>query len=151
LICTDSGYSYQWYLDDAKIKNATRQFYYVNSNKSGSYAVEIKWDNQCISVSDPKNFREKSTGDTGENGSQTVFISPNPTNGFITMDMISDFNGPVNISITSITGRLMKQYRLNKNNAIYSTDIDLGQMPEGSYLMTVAFGTETEVHRLTIK
>jgi uncharacterized protein (TIGR02145 family) len=151
LICTDSGMFYRWYHNGDAVKDATRQFYYAKNKESGSYTVEITWDNQCLKNSDPINFTEKSTVDPGENESQTVFIRPNPTDGNITLDMINDYTGPVEIRMISSSGRLVKQYQINKYNAIYSTGLDLGKLEEGSYLMTVAFGTETEVHRITIK
>jgi uncharacterized protein (TIGR02145 family) len=151
LICTDSGRVYQWVHNEDEIKDATRQFYYAKNKESGSYTVEITWDNQCRSISDQINFTEKSTGDPGENESQTVFIQPNPTDGNITLEMICDYTGQVEIIITSSVGRIVKQFRLNKYNAIYGTGLELGELEEGSYLMAIEYGDIREVHRITIK
>jgi uncharacterized protein (TIGR02145 family) len=151
LICTDSGQVYQWYRNEDAIKNATKQFYYDRNNKSGDYTVEITWDNQCRNFSEPISYAKKSTGDAGESEPENVFIRPNPTNGNVILEMISDYTGPVNIAVTSITGKTVKLFQVNKDQAIFSTGIELDQLPEGSYLMTVDCGGTRDVHRITIK
>jgi uncharacterized protein (TIGR02145 family) len=151
LICTDSGQIYQWYHDGNALKKATQQFYYAKGNESGSYSVEITWENGCQNISNPKTFTEKSTADPGFHESQTVFIHPNPTDGNIILEMINDYLGSFKITVSNSNGSIVKQQRLNKFNPVYSTCLELDGLAEGSYIMAVDYGGIREVHRITIK
>jgi hypothetical protein len=151
LICTNPDLTYQWYHNDEPIDDANKQFYYAKNKESGNYLVEAILSNDCLRASLPINFDTKSTGDTGGDEYQTVYLSPNPTEGSITIEMISDYSGQLEINIISSTGQIVKQYQLNKYQAIFSTSIELSGLAEGSYLMAVKYGAESEVHRITIK
>jgi uncharacterized protein (TIGR02145 family) len=151
LICTDSGQIYQWYHDGNKLNKATKQFYYAKGNATGSYTVEITWDNGCQNVSKEKIFTKKSTADPGFDETQTVFVHPNPTDGNIILDMINDYLGSFEITVSSSNGTIVKQQRLNKFNPVYSTCLELGGLAEGSYIMAVDYGGIREVQRITIK
>jgi uncharacterized protein (TIGR02145 family) len=151
LICTNPGLAYQWYHNDEPIDDANKQFYYAKNKESGNYMVEAVLSNDCLRASLPINFHTKSTGDPGGDEYQTVYLSPNPTEENITMEMINDYTGPLEIDIISSTGQIVKQFRLNKYQAIFSTSIELSGLAENSYLMAVKYGTESEVQRITIK
>jgi uncharacterized protein (TIGR02145 family) len=151
LICPDSGLIYQWSQNDVAIAGATKQFYYAKNNKSGNYIVETKLDNQCGNKSDPYSFELKSTKEWNDNEFQTVFIRPNPTSGNISMDIINDYTGPVKMIIINSIGRVVKQHTLYKYSAIFNPRFDLGELAEGPYFMIIEYGTNREVHRVTIQ
>lgn len=151
LICTDSGQIYQWYHEGNVLNKATRQFYYAKGNETGNYTVEITWDNDCRNFSNPRTLTKKSTADPGFDESQTVFIHPNPTDGNIILEMISEYSGSLEITVTSSTGRIVKQQRLNKFNPVYSTSLELEGLAEGSYILAVEYGGIREVQRITIR
>jgi hypothetical protein len=64
--------------------------------------------------------------------------------------MINEYTGQVHLIITNILGRTVKQHTLYKNSEIYCTQIDLGELAAGSYLMLIQYGTGKEVHRIAI-
>jgi len=150
LICSDSGRIYQWYQNDAAIPGANKQFYYAKGNKTGSFRIETKLDNQCMNWSDPYSFLIKSTGGSGDE-SQTVFIRPNPASGCIMMDIINDFTGQVDVMVTNSIGTIIRHIVLHKQSQVFEAGIDLGGMAEGFYLVLVTYGNHKEVHRLTIR
>ncbi|MBN1416899.1 MAG: T9SS type A sorting domain-containing protein [Bacteroidales bacterium] len=150
LICPDSGLIYQWYKNDIAIPGANWQFYYARDNKPGTFVVETKMDNICGSISDPISLNLKSTGDIRGSEMQTVLIRPNPTGSNISLDMYSDFTGKVEMIISNSMGRIVKHYTLHKFNAVFNTQIDLRELESGHYFIMIEYGTDKEVHKLTI-
>ncbi|MBN2275412.1 MAG: hypothetical protein JXK95_13845 [Bacteroidales bacterium] len=150
LICVDSGRVYQWYQNDVAIPEADKQFYYARGNKSGSFLVETRLENQCINRSDLFTFSTKSTGDSDDE-LQTVFIRPNPSRGIIIMDIINDYTGQVNIIVANSTGVIISQHTLYKQTQVLETGIDLGELAEGLYFVIVHYSMNTEVQKLTVQ
>lgn len=151
LICPDSGRIYQWYQNYAALPGANKQFYYALSDNSGIFTVETRLkENQCIKISDPFSFSKKSTRESGPE-LQTVFIRPNPGNGHIIMDIINDYTGQINITITNSMGAIVKQQTLHKRDPVYETVINLRALASGSYFIIIEYGFDKEVHQIIIQ
>jgi uncharacterized protein (TIGR02145 family) len=150
-ICTDSGLIYQWYHNGSAIAQATKQFYYAKNKESGSYYVETTLENQCVSRSESYSFDTKSTGSQGDDASGTIFFSPNPTRGYLSMDMINDYTGPVKLTVTNSLGQMVRQYTVIKNIAIFNTCVTLDDLAEGPYFFVVEYNNNKDVYRITLK
>ncbi|MBU0489417.1 MAG: DUF1566 domain-containing protein [Bacteroidetes bacterium] len=61
LVCTDSGYTYQWYYNGAANADETKQFYMTrpSDHAGGNYQVEIWLSEGCTSMSEPFSFDNK--------------------------------------------------------------------------------------------
>ncbi|MCC3160728.1 T9SS type A sorting domain-containing protein [Hymenobacter sp. 15J16-1T3B] len=72
---------------------------------------------------------------------------PNPTTGLLHLPLHPAFAGHVAAAtVLDATGRVLRQTSLSSAGTL-----DLGQLPAGVYLVRVALGDLTEVHRVTLQ
>ncbi|MCD4745513.1 MAG: PKD domain-containing protein, partial [Bacteroidales bacterium] len=120
LICTDSGYIYQWYKDNDTIVGATLQFYYPQNYDSvfshGDYSVKIKHQiTGCLS--------EKSNTikiPEIQKDLKHIKVYPNPNNGSFVIQMPNGIfvnNKGVIARIWSFDGKLISNFLVNNQNS----------------------------------
>jgi hypothetical protein len=113
------------------------------SNFSGE-VIDASFDQVCApparkapSVVDPKDITPKDT--KTKPLSYTVF--PNPSQTLFTLKVSSNDNGPVNIKVMDVSGKLVEQFNKTNGNSTYQ----LGQhyIP-GNYLLEISNGKNKE-------
>lgn len=124
LICTDTGYLYQWYgPNDSLIRNATLQFYYTpnysnyNDTIGGDYYVKITDKKTgCESVKSNTITITK----TEKKDKKNINIYPNPNNGNFIIQILNNFysnnNETLTVKIWSCEGKLIKNFKINYKN-----------------------------------
>lgn len=134
---TDENQFYQWYHQGNILEGETGQF--LNINEGGSYTVVVKNSLDCEEESDPFII-----GASSENNDEISFsVYPNPTNGMFTIDL------PIEILTTEYTVELYNQIGelkllLNSENMYTSSpNINIGNLPNGFYLVKLKFDGNT--------
>jgi hypothetical protein len=137
--------SHQW-LDcnnnNAIISAETEQSFTATS--SGSYAVELtengcKDTSECVVISSV-NIIENNFGN---NFGNNLIISPNPTNGVLSVDLKDNYKS-INTYITDLKGKLIKATEFKNTNSL-SLNIDA---PSGIYFLTIKDGNNKTTVRI---
>ncbi|MHA8055531.1 T9SS type A sorting domain-containing protein [Aquirufa nivalisilvae] len=140
LFVNNSDDKIQWYFNDEKIENATRNTF--NPTKSGAYKVEIT--NSCgASMSSPFNFIITSID---ENFLETLNVYPNPFSETININFSNEFGNLINVRIIGILGDLQMQSRLISKGEM----IDLSFLKPGNYIIEINSSLGLKVKQIKI-
>lgn len=108
----------------------------VSVNGFGRYWVEVVSAQGCITsdsivISSPVpieyNFE-----------SITIVVSPNPTQGFVTIFLDSPTLPHLDLTLVDARGRVLKNEHLKKRTSHFETTMDLSQLSEGMYYLRIA-------------
>lgn len=121
---SSSANAYQWFLDGKSIPSATTPF--IKAINSGSYTVQIKDINGCISpISLPIVILI-----TGlEEKVDSYIVYPNPTSEMVQFKFIEEL--PVKVQLVDIRGVFLKEFLLNSVNQF----LNLSEFPSGVYYL----------------
>ena len=71
---------------------------------------------------------------------KSIAIYPNPLQQQILVNMNSPYKGAASIKVFSLQGALLYQERFQKTTVIFTRQVNLGNLPQGTYLIQVAEG-----------
>lgn len=111
-----------------------------NASQNGNYAVEVS-QNNCTDTS--ACYTVTSVGIVENSFSNEIKVYPNPSEGFITVDLgetISEFH----VGIIDINGKLIRQSTF-KNTKIFELDLDV---MSGIYILSINSGNNMAIIRL---
>ena len=74
------------------------------------------------------------------------FIYPNPSNGVISVELAEGVSTS-SLEIVNISGQVVHEAILNSRNTI----LELGDLPNGMYLVTLTSSTHSSVRRLVLQ
>jgi bacillolysin len=83
-----------------------------------------------------------------ENSFDSFYITPNPTNGIISLSLSTSDN--VNVELFDIQGRKCFSKSYLNTNTIFNQEINLGQFEKGMYLINVTSNGKTATKKLII-
>lgn len=131
------GLTYQWKKWSSNISGATNQIF--TATITGTYKVVVTNSSGCSKISAgftvTKSCRENSfDGNTISENILTVY--PNPSSGKITVSFPSGEKGE--LQILNLLGQIVFSKEINSARE----EIDVGNFPNGLYLITLAAGTQ---------
>jgi len=138
LTANQAGATYQWVNCDngnAPINGATAQSFTPSEN--GNYAVEVT-ANGCTVISDCITV---SSLDIDENAPLSVKVYPNPTAGYVHIDMGTGMPGKM--ELMDMNGKLLIARQLPAN-----ATVDVSFLPAGLYVLKVQTNDVTTITRL---
>ena len=139
LVASPSGQIYQW-IDCATglpIADATTVTYTATQN--GSYAVLVTSSNGCSDQSDCATIDKVGLNDIT---SLSITVSPNPTNGSVTVSLPTNNEG--SLSIYDAQGRLVQAVNTLNNG----DEINLSTFTPGMYTFKITFGELIHIERI---
>ena len=139
LVASPSGQIYQW-IDCATglpIADATTVTYTATQN--GSYAVLVTSSNGCSDQSDCATINQVGLNDIT---SLSITVSPNPTNGSVTVSLPANNEG--SLSIYDAQGRLVQAVNTLNNG----DEINLSTFTPGMYTFKITFGELIHIERI---
>ena len=139
LVASPSGQIYQW-IDCATglpIADATTVTYTATQN--GSYAVLVTSSNGCSDQSDCATIDEVGLNDIT---SLSITVSPNPTNGSVTVSLPTNNEG--SLSIYDAQGRLVRAVNTLNNG----DEINLSTFTPGMYTFKITIGELIHIERI---
>lgn len=140
LIATPAfGGEIQWFLDGAPITGATGNSIAIPAN--GSYSVTYTSTTGCTGTAASSSFSVTTMGLGVPNGSSTVDLMPNPTEGPFRITGLTE--GSI-VRLVDATGRTLLFRRSHGG----SLELDLSHLPNGPYLVRI--GSADAVHTLRV-
>lgn len=132
-LCTDSGYTYQWYYNGSTVIPGATDYCYV-AIFPGSYTVQITDSNGCIAISNPVVI----SGVNEINNDENIFtLYPNPSeDGVFYIDLKNYFLGDVELTVLDVTGRKL----LKQDLTTASTRIDFRKNAKGVFFLQIKTG-----------
>lgn len=128
LTASTVGTTYVWYLNGVVIPSATSQTY--SPTQSGNYTVQVVDANGCTSLTSVE-FAYTNTAISSEYNSESLQVSPNPTNGILNITGEVLQKGSFTIRIFDTCGKLALEAQnlstldvSNLNNGIYSLTVN---------------------------
>jgi hypothetical protein len=86
----------------------------------------------------------------GEQQRTEVNIFPNPARDLVTLDIFTPQAGLAYIQVMSLTGQVVWSKRLDVESGLYQETIELGDLPNGSYMVQTIIGQQQVVKKLVI-
>jgi endoglucanase len=75
-------------------------------------------------------------------------IYPNPVRDRFTMTLQNNYSGSMKVQVVNMTGALQKQFLVNKSNNISRTDLSIGDLPKGEYLLMIDMNGKKETRKI---
>ncbi|MCX6196442.1 MAG: T9SS type A sorting domain-containing protein, partial [Flavobacteriia bacterium] len=119
---SETGLSYQWYMDNQPIIGETQQCYNIPVDLGATYQVAVSFQNGCV-LSQSLTF-ESNVDETSLN---YLEIYPNPANQFVT---IKNNATEIKVRILDANGRIIEDHLDNAS----SHSFDLSRLKKGFYL-----------------
>lgn len=155
VICTEvSVEGYKW-LYNGTILPWDRQYFRADDiSYQGNIWVEIVSENQCPNTSAAAaidvEHKAKAEEDLLKNVS-TFVMYPNPTSGMLVVDITNEMSGEVLIEVKDLLGRSVYRELVKKDFSELSHSVDLTNMAQGTYLVSVRLGSEIVGSKVLIK
>lgn len=132
--------SYQWYLDGEPIPGADGMTWEPTQN--GMYTVDVVDENGCTGISDP--YPVVTVG-MEETMISALSVYPNPTAGFVTLQLPEVSGADVMIQVLDVTGRVVQSESIWFENR---AELDLTGRATGTYLIRVMAGEDQFLTRI---
>ncbi|MES1250121.1 MAG: T9SS type A sorting domain-containing protein, partial [Chitinophaga rupis] len=81
---------------------------------------------------------------------RTLRLTPNPTPGMIYLELENTDQGRLEVSLTDAAGRILHKWAFDKQGRQWTQSIDPGNLPAGTYFITIK-GTKTSEVRSFIR
>jgi len=132
LVCSESGYSYEWFFNGYTISGQASQT--CNSLQTGIYRVRITNPGGCRTMSDVFNFN---TGIEETKLSNSINIFPNPNNGKFSINYENDYVGDVSLKVIDVTGRQLENIMFVKSKYEFSKELNFQELRSGIYFLSI--------------
>ncbi|MFC3417514.1 S8 family serine peptidase [Algoriphagus hitonicola] len=139
------GSSYQWYLNGELIESATSRS--LNASEDGIYQVAI-FNESCNRISDPVVISALPDQEA-ELGRLGIFVGPVPSEDFVTVSVNNDYQGPIQLVLMDMAGRIFRKIDASKNSDKLEIELILPSN-QGIYLIQIITNNLT-VHKKVIK
>jgi len=141
-----SGEFIGWFVDDIELIDLV--YYEAGSCISSDNSTDIQCSNNVQIIVDPNGTTN--TDDLELKGFN-IAVSPNPASDYISINLASEKNTPVLLSLTGIDGRLIKSIPvLSKPDGIIRT-FDVSNLTKGIYLVQVKTETGITTKKVVIQ
>ncbi|SOD89751.1 M12 family metallo-peptidase [Spirosoma fluviale] len=140
-----TGYTYQWYRDGTAISGATSLSY--AADKSGSFAVLVTGPNGCSATAAAVTVRiDILLAVDPALGLGDWQLTPNPVERSCTVSFSASGSGPVTLLLLDANGRTVLRQTVPRGQT--KTDLDVGLLPTGTYILRAATGESESQKRL---
>lgn len=146
---TATGVTYFWNFGDGTTSTTANPGTHAFP-ASGLYTVTLTATNGCGSTSTSATFDIFYTGVTDLAKGWDINIFPNPTTGQFTV-ALEGITGDVDLSITDVAGKLIRNWNYSNVNTGWKTAIDASELAKGIYILKVQSGNEVKNIKLSIQ
>ena len=144
-LCTDPGYTYQWYFNGSIVIPGAVNMCYV-AIFPGSYTVLITDAQGCIALSNPIVI----SGISDNSSIQNSFdIFPNPASGSITIEQNGFSDKNCFLTINDISGRTVLSHPLMFKGG--KTEEKIQNLANGFYLLQIKTSTGSSYKKILVK
>ena len=97
---------------------------------------------------DPEKIREFSLQGTNDVPQCNVSVSPNPTQGMVTVAINNVSSKAVALTVIDQTGKILQQNTMTVTGGILQTELNLDRMPSGIYFLKIQSGNAVRMERV---
>ena len=145
ILSASEGASYQWFLEDEEISEATERIYIVE--ESGNYSVEVTNEFGCSDISESVDIQVTGLGEPGAEVLLSVY--PNPTTGAFSIRTSGSQNGLFEYTISDLAGRIVKNGTFEKASWHHDHEIQYNGEP-GMYHVRVRQGVHAGIIKVIV-
>jgi len=113
-----------------------------NSTFNGVIGVNVVASAKPLSFTGVKNILDSST---------ELALLPNPATNFVTLKIFTEKAENATINVVDVSGKLVKEIKLNTNRGTNNAGFDVSDMSNGIYFVKVISNTKTETIKLSVK
>jgi hypothetical protein len=112
-------------------------------NLPGTYRVEIKDGNTCSSLSQPFDVILTNVEEEGVAGyTNDLQVYPNPTNGQVTLEVMSATAGAVRVDVINSLGETVMSFNDVANGGAFNTTMNVSDLATGVYTVVMTSGND---------
>ncbi len=146
---TFSGTSYLWDFGDGNTSTQANPVHSYTAN--GTYTVTLTATNACgTSVHTETVVVSVSTGLEEENQLTSLTVMPNPNSGLFQLEVSGKPIDQLELQVLNVVGIKVFERTVDFSSGRVMTDIDLGVVPSGTYILAVRRGADIAYRKLTI-
>jgi hypothetical protein len=139
VLTTIDAASYQWYLNNEPIQNATESTYPTQQN--GSYTVMLSNNDGCSRLSEAYNMISLRIEKEITSG---ISIYPNPSNGLFTLKGNASNSKLQHVKVLNTMGSVIFSSNTTQSNMV----VDIQHVPSGVYFIEFHFDNGKEVFKV---
>jgi hypothetical protein len=133
--------AFQWYRNGTMMPGAENNELVVNL--PGTYRVEIKDGNTCSSLSQPFDVILTNVEEEGVAGyTNDLQVYPNPTNGQVTLEVMSATAGAVRVDVINSLGETVMSFNDVANGGAFNTTMNVSDLATGVYTVVMTSGND---------
>ncbi|MFP4542594.1 MAG: T9SS type A sorting domain-containing protein [Candidatus Kapaibacterium sp.] len=141
LTATES-HSYRWFLNGEPIDGGTGRTHFID--QPGEYMVEVRDTNWCPNYSD---IFEIYPNEAIAIDNIDISLFPNPAASEFNMELYIKEEADIKINLYSITGHLIKKWKLQKHGYIYES-FDIAGIARGAYYLKIEINGGSGIYPL---
>jgi hypothetical protein len=141
----DTSSMIQWFHEGAAISGANNYSHFPDV--IGYYHVMVTDSNGCMVTSDSVNVM---TVDVKELASNSIFVSPNPTEGVFTVNYSSTATGTVTVTLVNVRGQVIMSEQIGQFSGKVTRTYDISGNDAGVYFLHVASEKGATVHKVVV-
>ncbi len=143
------GYSYQWRKNGQDLAGATTASYVVNQPGTATYAVAVSREGcTVVSASVSVNIILPTGLEPVNSVAFTVEAFPNPTTGFLRVEITQETPHPLTLRLTDLTGRVVQENQTGRPEARHTVEWNVNGLVSGLYLLLVRAGEQRWVQKV---
>lgn len=137
---------YTWDFGDGQGSNSIAPTHeYENP---GTYDVTLTATNLCGETTDVNTVEILPVSTVDVKAKSEISVYPNPTNVGLNIKIAGEFEGSYEILLFNGTGQLLKKKSHVKQGLVTITDIDIFDLPKGSYFVQIVSEQDTQVRKV---
>jgi hypothetical protein len=139
---------YTWFLDGVELPTTNRS---IEITKAGMYKVMVTNEVGCTALSEPIHITSipNPTADFSTRGRDArLRVYPNPSDGRITIQLISDYEGNIELTVHDLAGKQYYSAQWISPKPFDTHFIDLSFATVGTYILTAHDGVDTIVEKI---
>lgn len=143
---SENGVSYDWDFGDGATGSGDTLTHVYTSN--GTYTVQLVVTGVCgdtDTVTTTVDIQGISVEEVAFDGSVNVF--PNPTSGVFNVQVATATAGEAELQLLSLSGQVLHIEKLERGNE-WNVQIDISDLPQGTYMLTIRTADGTHVERV---
>ncbi|MFI5221166.1 MAG: T9SS type A sorting domain-containing protein [Bacteroidia bacterium] len=153
-VTNTSGSSYNWFVSNGNINsgNGTNQVSVVFANVgTGMLKVFETNLNNCKSDTGAKSISVTiGVGLKEQNSFEYCKIYPNPTSGILNIELTTD-EKQIQVEVTDVLGKVLSNTKYSHTTGEFKTSLDLSNLHQGIYFVSVKAGERAALNRITVE
>ncbi len=149
LLVTAAAEHYVWYLNGHALEGHDESS--LRIEQKGEYAVMSVNEYGCTSLSNTLRVDHTHSSGASRNRDARLRIYPNPTNGIISVQLESDFEGNIELSVVDMSGRPVFSSTWNQPRPLDVYHINLSENSSGSYMLIARDGVDVVQERIILQ